>query len=187
MPVKFQSDSIITTSKPKFSRLLAIWWYDVYRLLNRSAVAYNMLQNITATLWFNLLCLWYPYYDGLVRYIGLYFSGQFPGIRVNHVIAPVPVKWPWWMALQWQHNECHGVSNHRHLVCLFNRLFRRIPKKTSKLCVTDLFDGNPRVRDGFPTHRVSNAENASIWWRHQSMVLLDQEQHMTKHKPCIPR
>ena len=26
-------------------------------------------------------------------------------------------------ALQWHHNECDGVSNHRCLVCLLNRLF----------------------------------------------------------------
>ena len=35
--------------------------------------------------------------------------------------------------LQWRHNERDGVSNHRRLDCLLNRLFRRWSKKTSKL------------------------------------------------------
>ena len=36
--------------------------------------------------------------------------------------------------LKWRHNERDGVSNHRRLDCLLNRLFRRRPK----LCVTGL-------------------------------------------------
>ena len=38
----------------------------------------------------------------------------------------------------WRHNERDGVSNHRRLDCLHNRLFRRRSKKTSKLRVTGL-------------------------------------------------
>ena len=37
---------------------------------------------------------------------------------------------------------------------------RRRPKKTSKLRVTGLCEGN------LPAQRASNAENVSIWWRH---------------------
>ena len=44
--------------------------------------------------------------------------------------------------LQCYHNECGGVSNHRRLVCLHNRLFGRWSKKTSKPRVTDLCEGN---------------------------------------------
>ena len=44
--------------------------------------------------------------------------------------------------LHWLHNVCHGVSNHQRLDLLLNRLFRRTPKKTSKLRVTDLSEGN---------------------------------------------
>ena len=33
------------------------------------------------------------------------------------------------ISLQWRHNERDGVSNHRHLDCLFSRLFRRGSKK----------------------------------------------------------
>ena len=40
-------------------------------------------------------------------------------------------------SLQWRHNECHGVSNHR---CI-DFLFRRRSKKTSKLHVTGHWEG----------------------------------------------
>ena len=69
-------------------------------------------------------------------------------------------------ALQWRHNEHHGVSNHQPRDCLLNRLFSRRSKKTSKLRVTGLCAGNSPVTDEFPTQMASNAEKVSIWWRH---------------------
>ena len=59
-----------------------------------------------------------------------------------------------------------GFSNHQPHDCLFNRLFRRRSKKTSKLPATGLCEGNSPETGEFPTQRVSNAENVSIWWRH---------------------
>ena len=41
-----------------------------------------------------------------------------------------------YISLQWCHNDRVGVSNHQLRHCLFNRLFRRRSKKTSKLRVT---------------------------------------------------
>ena len=61
-------------------------------------------------------------------------------------------------ALQWGHTERDGVSNHRRLDRLLRRLFRRRAKKTSKLRVTGLCEGNPPVTGGFPSQRASNAE-----------------------------
>ena len=72
--------------------------------------------------------------------------------------------------LQWRHTERDGVSNHQPDDCLLNRLCRHRTKKTSKLCVTDLCEGNSRVTGEFPTQRASNAENVFSWWRH--MILL---------------
>ena len=46
-------------------------------------------------------------------------------------------------ALQWCQNERDDVSNHRRLDFLFNCLFRRASKKTSKLRVTGLCEGIP--------------------------------------------
>ena len=73
------------------------------------------------------------------------------------------------VSLQWRHNEWVGVSNHRRHDCLLNRLFGCRSKKTSKLRVTGLCEGNSPVTDEFPTQRARNAENASIWWRHRDM------------------
>ena len=69
-------------------------------------------------------------------------------------------------ALRWRHNERDGVSNHQPHYCILNRLFRRRSKKTSKLRVTGLCEGNSPVTGEFPAQRASNAENAFIWWRH---------------------
>ena len=70
------------------------------------------------------------------------------------------------VSLQWRHNERDGVSNHQSLDCLINRFCRRKSKKTSRLRVTGLCEGNPQVNSEFPAQRASNAENVSIWWRH---------------------
>ena len=67
------------------------------------------------------------------------------------------------ISLQWRHNECNGVSNHGRLDCLLNRLSRRKSKKTSKLSVTGLFEGNSPVTGEFPSQRASDEENVSIW------------------------
>ena len=69
-------------------------------------------------------------------------------------------------SLQWRHNERDSLSNHQPHDCLFNCLFRRSSKKTSKLSVTGLCDWNSPVTGEFPAQRASNAENVSIWWRH---------------------
>ena len=74
--------------------------------------------------------------------------------------------------LQSRHNERNGVSNHQHHDCLLKRSFRRRSKKTSKLCVTGLCEGNSPVTGELPAQRATNAENISIWWRpHDSVGL----------------
>ena len=72
--------------------------------------------------------------------------------------------------LQWRHNERNDVSNHRHIDCLFNRLFRRRSKKTSELRVNGICEGNSPVISPFPTQRASDAENVSILWRHHEWL-----------------
>ena len=74
--------------------------------------------------------------------------------------------------LQWRHDKRNGVSNHHRLDYLLNRLFRRRSKKTSKLCVTGLCEGNPPVTTGVPSQRTSNMENVSIWWRHHDIWVI---------------
>ena len=70
--------------------------------------------------------------------------------------------------LQWRHNERHCVSNHRHFDCLSNRLFRRRSKKTPKLHVTGLCEGNtPRLPVNSPhkgpvTRKMSPFDDVTI-------------------------
>ena len=54
------------------------------------------------------------------------------------------------VTLQRRDNECDGVSNHRCLECLLNRLFKLRSKKTSQFRVTDLCEGNPPVTRWIP-------------------------------------
>ena len=49
---------------------------------------------------------------------------------------------------------------------LFDSLFRRRSKKTSKLRVTGLCAGISPVNGEFPAQMASTAENVSIWWHH---------------------
>ena len=68
--------------------------------------------------------------------------------------------------LKWRHNGRDGVSNHQLHDCLYNRLFRRRSKKTSKFRITGLCAGNSPVTGEFPAQNASNAEKVSIWLRH---------------------
>ena len=78
--------------------------------------------------------------------------------------------------LQWRHIERDGVSSHRRLDCVLNRLFRRRSKKTSKLRVTGLFEGkclNIMTTPGSLTaHRVESRD-----WKPVNLV-----NHIGKHK-----
>ena len=74
------------------------------------------------------------------------------------------------VTLLWRHNGLDGVSNHQPHDCLLNRSFRHRSKKTSKLRVTGLCAGNSMVTGEFPAQMASDAENASIWWRHHDAM-----------------
>ena len=77
------------------------------------------------------------------------------------------------VTLRWRHNERDCVSNHQPYDYLLNRLFRYRLKKTSKLRVTGLWEGNSPGTGEFPARRASNAEIVSIWWRHHEIAIHD--------------
>ena len=79
------------------------------------------------------------------------------GENMRHWQTMIPCKE---LSLQWRHNGPDGVSNHQPHDCLLKRLFRRRSKKTPKLRVTGLCEGE------FPAQMASNTENISILWRH---------------------
>ena len=60
--------------------------------------------------------------------------------------------------LLWRHNGYDCVPNHQPHHCLFNCLFERRSKKTSKLRVTGLCVGNTPVPGDFPAQMASNAQ-----------------------------
>ena len=87
--------------------------------------------------------------------------------------------------LQWRHDGCDGVPNHRRLDWLLNRLFGCRLKETSKLHVTGICEGNSPVTGEFPSQRASNAENVSIWWRHHVYCVLSCMMLVWGHSICV--
>ena len=88
----------------------------------------------------------------------LFYGQLLISIKVNMLYHDVSRGFVWMLRLrapilQGRHNERDGVSNHRRLDCLLNRLFRHRWKKTSKLCVTGLCVGNSPVTGEFPSQR----------------------------------
>ena len=54
---------------------------------------------------------------------------------------------------------------------LLNHLLRRGSKKTSKIRATGLYEGKSPMAGEFPLQRTTNAEAASIWWRHYAVSM----------------
>ena len=80
---------------------------------------------------------------------------------------------------QWCHMH-HGHNNDvimsmtasqiTSLTIVYSTVYsRRRSKKTSKLHVTGLCEGNSPVTDEFPAQRASNAKIVSNWWRHHEI------------------
>ena len=90
------------------------------------------------------------------------------------------------LTLQWRHNGHDSVSNNQPHACLLNRLFRRRSKKTSKLRVTGLCEGNSPGTGEFPAQMASNAENVSIWWRHHGQTKTKPETMRLTHRMFNP-
>ena len=101
-----------------------------------------------------------PYFSAKCCYNCKLIDWSLIGIARPHYVSITVVS-------NW-HNELEGVSNDQPLDCLLNRLFRRRSKETSRLCVSGLCEGNWPVIGEFPAQRASNAENASIHWRHNA-------------------
>ena len=98
-------------------------------------------------------------------------------IYVNHLVILLHLLWAKSTdTLLGRHNERDAVSNHQPHDCLLNHLFRRSSKKTSKLHVAGLCEGNSPVIGELPAQRASNAENVSIWWRHHYQTTSKQKQ-----------
>ena len=74
--------------------------------------------------------------------------------------------------------ECHGVSKHRHIGCLFNDLFRFTSKKTSKLRIADPLWGKFTCGRWI---RITKLFHDVIIWLHADPIMtsLLRESHIT--------
>ena len=81
--------------------------------------------------------------------IFLYLSWQ-----IYKSMCVTPLHWSHWYTLQWRHNERDDISYHQSHDCLLNGLFRRRSKKTSKLRVTGLCEGNSPVTKGPVSRKI---------------------------------
>ena len=68
--------------------------------------------------------------------------------------------------LQWCHNGCHDVSNHRRLDCLANRLFRHRSKKTPLAASLAFARGIHRWPVNSPQEGSITRNIFFIWRRH---------------------
>ena len=87
---------------------------------------------------------------------------------------------------QWRHNRLDGVSNHQPHHCFFSRWFGRRSQKTSKLRLPGLCAGNSSGPGEFSVQMASNAENASIWWRHHAMSSENQWIILSSNSSYLP-
>ena len=61
------------------------------------------------------------------------------------------------------------MAYHQPALRLFTqRLIQVQMKKTSKLRITEFYEGNSTVTGEFPAQRASNVENVFVWWYHNS-------------------
>ena len=128
------------------------------------------------TLWYFLCCctsylIVLPTLSYFLSYRTSYLIAL-PTCRISYVIVLPTTSYFLSYPLQSPHNLRDGVSSHQPHDCLLNRLFRHRSKKTSKVRVTGLCEGNSPVTGEFPAQRASNAEKVSIRWRHHDTSYL---------------
>ena len=85
-------------------------------------------------------------------------------------------------SLQWRHHKRGSVSSHPPGDCLLKLLFRRRSKKTPKLRITGLCEGNSPVTGEFPLQRVSYVESVSTWQCNNLTRVYDLYQISTKDR-----
>ena len=155
------------------------------RGIHRSPVNSPRKGQRRRALMFSLICVWIndwvnnrkagdlrryrAHYDVIIMKMhGVPFDHQDPN---RSLISPVSGLWMQLPTLHRRHNERDGVSNHRRLECLLNRVFWCRSMITPKLRVTGLCEGNLPVTGDFPEQRASNEENVFTWWRHHENTL----------------
>ena len=135
----------------KWKHFLRYWTF--VRGIHRSPVNSPHKGQWRGALMFSLIRAW------INDWVNNRKAGDLRHNRAHYDVSVMVVKYvpEWW---QWRHNERDGVSNHQPRDCLLNRLFKAQIQKNIKA---------PRhwpLWGEFPAQKASNAENVSIWWRH---------------------
>ena len=82
-------------------------------------------------------------------------------------------------SLQWRHNERDGVTNHRPHICLLDRVFGRISKKTSKLRGTGHLCGE---FTGWPVNSLHKGSVTRKMFPFDDVIIIDFDQrHSTDY------
>ena len=118
-------------------------YFKRYFCGNRSQ-NYALIQNEPYALWASL---WNGILMISVASQLIYYSYELMGLQAPNSLCNES---PFQTTLQWRHNVRDDLSNYQCLHCLFRRLFRRRSKKTSKLRVTGLCEGNRPETGSFP-------------------------------------
>ena len=92
------------------------------------------------------------------------------GLCITLQLTIFRVSCPYLIQLLTSVQDCDVIMSALASPLLLNCLFWRRSKKTSKLRVTGLGEGNSLVNGEFPTQRASNAKNISIWWCHHEIT-----------------
>ena len=79
------------------------------------------------------------------------------------------------------------MSQITSLTIVYSTIYSDRSKKTSRLHITGLCEGNSSVTGEFSAQRASNAENASIWWRHHVLFLQINFLLLGPWLPAIPQ
>ena len=136
--------------KKTHTYILNIYIYSIYILYsNHSLQAHTLKPYVKANIFFNTPLATHCCY---LKHLPLHLELK---IKFNEILNFLKI-------LQWRQNERNGVTNHRRLHCLLSCLFTRVSKKTSKLCITGLWERNSPVAGECPAQRASNAENDVI-------------------------
>ena len=114
-----------------------------------------------------------------VSYVKIAILSPDEWFSISTVLYYQFMQWYFFNALQWNHNGRDCVSNNQTHDFLLNRLFRCRSKKTWKLRVTGLCEGNSPVAGEFPAQMASNVEKFPFHWHtrvsyHYSDVIMSE-------------
>ena len=108
--------------------------------------------NMTDSTWRSCVYICHTFYVIIIVFSFVHKEVFIPNTNISayHIHSPDMLASWHGNTLQWHHNERDGVAHHQPQDCLRNCIFRCRSKKTSKILVTGLCEGNSPVTGEFP-------------------------------------